>query len=91
MLEAITIEVNSKCCKLLSIKFTKFNVASCLMCNLKVAEYALDQIDLNDTSCHNLYDFTLSNLTSLIRDMISALLDPGEEVAVTETVKVDID
>ena len=28
-LEAITIEVNAKCCKLMSMSLTKLNVASC--------------------------------------------------------------
>ena len=52
-LKAITIEVNTKCHKLLSMRSTKLNVASCLLCTLQVAEYALDQTDLNDTSCNN--------------------------------------
>ena len=57
---------------------------------LQVTEYALDQIDLNDTSCHNWYDLKWSNLTYLIRDNLSTVLDPVEEVSVTETVEVDI-
>ena len=48
-LEAITIELNAECCKLLSMRLTKLNVASFWICTLQVAEYTIDQIDLNDT------------------------------------------
>ena len=61
-------EVKSRCRKLLSMRLTELVVASCwiwtwLNWMLQVAEYALYQIDLNDTSCHNWYDLTWSYLT----------------------------
>ena len=55
-IEAITIEVNAKCHNLLGMCLTKFDFASCFICTLKVAVYALDQIDLNNTSFYNQYD-----------------------------------
>ena len=68
MLETITIKVNTKYRKFMSMSLTKLNVASFLICTwinlmLQVAEYAIYQIDLYDTSRRNWYDLTLSNLT----------------------------
>ena len=57
---------------------------------LQVAEYALDQIDLDDTSWYNRYYLTWSNLICLIGALVSTVLDTGEKVDVTDTVEVDI-
>ena len=62
-LQAIIIEVNTKCLKFPSIHLNKLHFASFWIWTLQVSEYALDKIDLNDKSFHYWCDFIWYNLT----------------------------